>query len=122
MPATFSPAAARHSAIAQIDLIKPCADSIGKELAAIAAEEGRAAFWSTATYSQSTWCLFRNAANHLGLAEALADETIIDDRHPMKTALALLDTLVPLNTKAIYEIRDAREAARWADAGMGMVA
>ena len=81
-------------------------DTHTTNLAVQAAREGRAAYFKTATYSQSTPCLVCNDANRTSLMEAVTEWT--DYSHPGKTPSALLMWIVPLNVKAEIELRDAK--------------
>lgn len=71
------------------------------------AELGLPAYWSKATYSQSTQRVFALSANKDGIIAAL--RTWADDRHPHKTPDALLASLIPLNTVGVLQ----KEFAWW---------
>lgn len=79
----------------------------GMEARAVAAAQGgRAAYWTDATYHQAAHRRFCSLANFLSLRIAL--EECVDRTHYAKTPEALLATLIPLNTLATVELEEAR--------------
>ena len=72
-------------------------DAMSRDIANEAVAEGRAAYWSTATYHNATACILLDRANRMQMDEALR---FINDPAKRARLADFLDTLVPLNLKA----------------------
>lgn len=90
-------------------------DTVSLDYAEQAFDDGRPAYWSTASYHNQVACCLLNAANLMHSLDAAIDSVVRP--HKRDRLEAYLDTLIPLNADAETELSlaYARHTGTWRD-------
>ena len=96
------------SAITVLSALHRNPDSEAQRAAVEAEQQGRAAYWSTATYHNQLACIMLVLANKRGVGAALAHCADDAHRNEARHSWFLLDSLIPLNPAAVAELAAAR--------------